>query len=215
MRRRYIHIEPAVVRPRTRNQRKIPGQLADIANRTDHGVPSIRTMMCLKSRQWNLEVAGQQVSGANRHHCHRDPRLRQSVRNDPYRSIAPDSDDTIWARRNHVGRDGLARIVCRSPQPGWVAPPSFSGTPSDRVTQVIGHLDRVVDHRAATPRTLIHSRGSSRLDEPPMCRHHCNTRIGLCYRAGQDQACRVRNGRHAAWRLAGVISMPSTMVLIA
>ncbi len=44
-RRCYIHIEPAVVRPHTRNQHRIPGQLADIANRTDHGVASIRTVI--------------------------------------------------------------------------------------------------------------------------------------------------------------------------
>jgi hypothetical protein len=45
MRRCYVHIKPAVVRPGTWDQRKIPGELADIANRTDHRVPSIRTMI--------------------------------------------------------------------------------------------------------------------------------------------------------------------------
>jgi hypothetical protein len=45
MRRRHIHIEPTVVRSSIREQREIPGQFADIANRTDHGVPSLRTMI--------------------------------------------------------------------------------------------------------------------------------------------------------------------------
>src|SRR5215211_4820465 len=151
MRRCHIYIEPAVVGPRTWNQRKIPGQLADIANRADHGVPSIRTIIIkgdphvdrgtperlrgrdevragtddilelraglvhdhrvnsqarddcevlarhtvngeldqinvqgvfaerdlqrVKLRQWDLQVAGQQVSGAHRHYSHWDPRL--------------------------------------------------------------------------------------------------------------------------------------------
>ena len=45
MRRRHVHIESAVVRPRTRDQGEIAGQHADIADRADHGVAATRTMI--------------------------------------------------------------------------------------------------------------------------------------------------------------------------
>jgi hypothetical protein len=49
-----------------------------------------------------------------------------------------------------------------------------------------------------------------------MCRHYCNTRIGLeDIELVKIKPVAGESGRHAAWRLAGVISMPSTMVLIA
>jgi hypothetical protein len=45
MRRRHVNIQPAIIRSRLGDQDEVAGQHADIANRADHGVPFVLTMI--------------------------------------------------------------------------------------------------------------------------------------------------------------------------
>src|SRR4029453_15821414 len=105
--------------------------------------------ICLRQR--DLEVPSQQVSSAQWYDGHRYAGLGQSICNDPDCPIAACRDDPIHFGRAHLIRDCRPWIPCWGFQAERVLPAARCGLLGDLLAEIVGRLDRVVDHCTAPP----------------------------------------------------------------
>ena len=140
--------------------------------------PSRATSSACALLQRDAEVAGEQVSGPGGNHTHRDPGAGQSVGHHADRAVAAGGDHQVDPGLDRLGGHaaaGIVRVV--SSQSGSVQPAASQPLASTCVSEAVGDLGRVEDHRTAPSVCIGHSSSSVETTSAP--RTSCRRRIGL------------------------------------